>query len=539
MNKAKKGALRSPLPVGYVYDPQGRTVIDPDAEVGGAIKRLFDAFKETGSAYGVVHHFAKHQLKFPKRAYGGAWDGKLIWGNLVHGRVRDVLRNPQYAGAYVYGRYGYEKRVTDDGHIKTKVIAKPMDEWEVLIKDHHEGYIRWEDFIENRRVLAKNQTNGKATLLPGPAREGLALLQGLLICADCGRKISIRYQGNGGLYPVYQCTWRKRDGVSRKHCIHLACRILDEAMDGRIVDILQPSEIELAVRAFEELECRTGAIERQWQFKIERAEYEAQLAQRRYEEVDPSNRLVASTLERRWNDTLVNLEAIRQRYKDHQKQEGLADRAKRKSEILSLGKDLPRLWRAKTTQAKDRKRILRLLIKDITVKRAQGEKHVKLQIRWQGGATEEIIVEIPPNAPDKWRHSAQMVERVREMATTLTDKQIAEQFNEEGLKSNKGNDYTASSISWIRYQHRIAAPQLKHPDEMTVKELAAKFDVSANVIYYWIERKIVRARKVNAGSPWWITLDSRTEEKLHGWAKHSPRIVKARRSQRCIAGGAL
>ena len=539
INKARKGELHSPLPVGYVYDPQGRTVIDPDAEVEGAIKLLFEAFKARGSAYGVVHHFAKNQLKFPKRAYGGAWDGKLIWGNLVHGRVRDVLRNPGYAGAYVYGRYSYEKRITADGQIKTKAIVKPMDEWEVLIKDHHEGYIRWEDFLENQRVLAQNQTNGKDTLLPGPAREGLALLQGLLICAECGRKIYIRYKGNGGIYPVYQCTWRKRDGVSHKHCINIACRILDEAIYERIVEILQPSEIKLAVRAFEELENRTGAIERQWRLKIERAQYEAQLAQRRYEEVDPSNRLVASTLERRWNEALVSLEDIRQQYEAHQHKEGLADIAKRKTEILSLGKDLPRLWRSKTTQAKDRKRILRLLIKDITVKRLEGERRVKLQIRWQGGASEEIIVEIPPSAPDKWRHSPQIVERVREMAKTLTDQQIAAQFNEEGLKSNKGNAYTASGIAWIRYKHSIPAPELKRPDELTVKQLAAKFDVSANVIYYWIDRKIVKARKLNAGSPWWITLDNQTEDKLQRWVKDSPRIEKARRSQRRIAGGAL
>lgn len=453
--------------------------------------------------------------------------------------MRDVLWNPEYAGAYVYGRYRYEKGVTADGQIKTTVIEKPMDEWEVLIKDHHEGYVSWEAFLENRRVLAKNQTNGKDRLLPGPAREGLALLQGLLVCADCGHKIYLRYQGNGGIYPVYQCTWRKREGLSHQHCLNIACRILDDVIGERIVEILQPAEIKLAVRAFEELERRTGAIERQWQFKIERAEYEAQLAQRRYEEVDPANRLVAATLEKRWNDTLVDLEAIRQQYEAHQHQQALAEMAKRKSEILALGEDLPRLWRSKTTQPKDRKRILRLLIKDITVHKPRGEKQVNLQIRWQGGATEAMCIAIPPNASEKWRHSSEIVDRVREMANTLTDLQIAKQFNAEALKSNKGNVYTASSIAWIRYKHRIPAPQLKRPDEMTVKELAAKLDVSPYVIYYWIDRKMVKARRVNAGSPWWITLDKRTEETLCRWAKESLRIAKVRQSQKHIAGGAL
>ena len=198
-----------------------------------------------------------------------------------------------------------------------------MEQWEVLIHDHHEGYVSWEDYLEHQRVLANNQTNGKDHWLPGPVREGLALLQGLLICADCGRKIYIRYKGNGGIYPVYQCSWRKRDGLSHTHCIHIACRILDEAIGERIVEVLQPAEIQLAVGAFEELERRTEAIERQWQLKIERAEYEAQLAQRRYEEVDPSNRLVAATLERRWNEALVNLEAIRQAYQAHQHKQAL------------------------------------------------------------------------------------------------------------------------------------------------------------------------------------------------------------------------
>lgn len=539
INKARKGELRSPLPVGYVYDDEGCTLIDPDQEVQGAIKMVFEAFKETGSAYGVVRHFARHHLKFPKRAYGGAWAGKLIWGNLVHARVRGVLRNPGYTGAYVYGRYAYEKAITEDGSIKTKTIEKPMDEWEVLIRDHHEGYIGWENFLEHRRILAKNQTNGKDRLLPGPAREGLALLQGLLICADCGHKIYIRYTGNGGIYPMYQCTWRKRDGISHKHCINVSCRIIDEAMAERVAEILQPSEIKVAIRAFEELERRSGAIDKQWQLKIERADYEAQLAQRRYEEVDPSNRLVASTLEKRWNDSLVKLEAVRKQYDEHQKGEGLSDIARRKSEILSLGKDLPRLWRSTTTKAKDKKRIMRLLIQDITVKKLQDERKVKLQIRWQGGATEEMNVHIPPKVSDKWRHSRETVQRVRGLAKTLTDSQIAKKLNAEGLKTNKGNQYTRSGISWIRYKHSISGPNLKKPDEITVKELAKKFDINAHVVYYWIDRNVVKARKTNSGAPWWIKLDKRTENKLRQWVKDSSRISKVRKPQRRIAGGAL
>jgi DNA invertase Pin-like site-specific DNA recombinase len=539
LNKARKGELRSPLPVGYVYDDAGRTLIDPDLEVQGAIRQVFDAFKETGSAYGVVHQFAKHKLKFPKRAYGGAWDGKLVWGNLIHARVTGVLKNPGYTGAYVHGRYGYEKTATEEGQIRTKTVEKPMEEWEVLIKDHHEGYIGWENYMENREVLSKNRTNDKDRLLPGPAREGLALLQGLLICADCGKRIYNRYKGNGGIYPMYQCTWRKRDGISHKHCIDVPCGAIDDAISKRIVEIIQPAEIGIAVKAFEELERRSGSVDRQWQLKIERAEYEAQLAQRCYEEVDPSNRLVASTLERRWNDALVELDRINKEYAEHQKKQGLSEISQRKSEILALGKDLPRLWRAKTTKAKDRKRILRLLIKDVTVKKLTPEKKVRMQIRWQGGATEEIIVQTPPNAADKWRHSPEMIERVREMAKAMTDEQIATDLNGKGLKTNKGNDYTAASISWIRYKHSIPSPDPRKPGESTVKEVATKFNVSIGVVYYWADRQIVSARKVKSGTPLWITIDDNKEQELRAWVATSTRIGKTHKSQKPIAGGAL
>jgi len=315
--------------------------------------------------------------------------------------------------------------------------------------------------------------------------------------------------------------------------------VLDEAISSRVVEVLQPAEMKIAVHAFEELERRRSAMDRQWQLKIERADYEAQLAQRRYEEVDPSNRLVASTLESRWNDALVNVEEVRSQFDVHQKKEGLSEIAQRKSEILSLGKDLPRLWRSKRIQAKDRKRILRLLVKDITIKKEEGEKKVHLQIRWQGGATEEIVVEIPRNAAERWRHSPELVERVREMAKTLRDEEIATTLNQEGLKSNKGNAYTASGIAWIRYKHSISAPDLKRRDELTVKKVADKFNVSTNVVYYWIERKMIKARKLNSGSPWWITLDERTEQELRRRSETSPRITKKRASQRHIAGGAV
>lgn len=524
LNKARKGELRSPLPVGFVYDDEGRTVLDPDSEVRHAVRFLFDTFREAGSAYGVVHKFSKEGLKFPKRSYGGAWNGKLIWGRLTDSRVLGLLKNPAYAGAYVYGRYQSVKEVAPDGTFRSKTIQAPMSSWIVTIKDHHEPYISWDEYMHNKKILEKNRTNGEETLLVGPAREGLALLQGLLVCGLCGRRLTVRYKGNGGIYPTYECNWRRREGLSTNSCMHIRCDLIDKPIAKRVLQVIQPKQIEIAIKALEELERRENAINNQWRMRIERAEYEANLAQRRYEEVDPSNRLVAATLERRWNDALVNVEEIKKEFAQHQHKERIAATEEQKAEIMLLTKDLPRMWKASTTKPKDRKRILRLIVKDITVEKLTSPKQIALHIRWQGGACEDIPVRIPPNYPDRIRYPNKIIKKVRELAKDHTDGQIASIFNQKGIKSAKGKPFTISMIQWIRYKHGILGPNFKRPEEYTVKQIAKKFAVKPQVVYYWIKRNILNARRVNQGSPYWITIDSEKEKELVEWVRNSVKI---------------
>ena len=493
LNKAQKGELRSPLPVGFVYDDEGRTVFDPDSEVRDTVRLLFDSFRQTGSAYGVVHWFSKKGLKFPKRAYGGVWSGKLILGRLTDSRVLAILKNPSYAGAYVYGRYQSVKEIRPDGSFRSRTTEVPMSSWTVLIKDHHEAYIGWDEYIHHRKILEKNRTNAEHTLLGGPAREGLALFQGLIICGNCGRRLTVRYKGNGGIYPTYECNWRKREGLSTSSCMHIRCDLIDEPVTMRALEIMQPKQIEIAIKAFEKYEQRENALNNQWRMRIERAEYEASLAQRRYEEVDPSNRLVAATLERRWNNALVKVEEIKKEYSQQQRKIRITATEEQKRELMSLAEDLPRLWKASTTNSKDRKRILRLLIKDVTVEKLTTSKQIVLHVRWQGGACEDIPVDIPPKYYEQIRYGNEIVEKVRALAKDHTDDQIASTFNHEGIKSAKGKPFTVSMIQWIKYKHRIAGPNLKRPEELTVKQVAKKFDVSTQVVYYWIKRKLLKA----------------------------------------------
>ena len=526
LNKAKKGELRFPLPVGFCYDEESRITLDPDEEVRGAVSLVFRLFRETGTAFAVMQRFAERGLRFPKRSYGGAWDGKILWGRLTHGRVLGLLKNPSYAGMYVFGRYQYRREINAAGEIQKRMHAAAMVDWRVRLQEHHEGYITCEEFLENQKRLEKNRTNGEEMLLSGPAREGLALLQGLLLCGHCGRALTVRYTGNGGIYPCYQCNWLRREGLASKDCISFRCDLLDAAIVEQVLEALQPAELELALAALQELEARDQTILRQWQMRLERAEYEAALAERRYQEVDPSQRLVAATLERRWNAALLQLEDLKKQAAEFQRQEARVATPEQKAKVLALARNLPRLWHAPTTQAKDRKRMLRLLIKDITVEKPN-QKQLAVHFRWQGGASSDLCVQVPPNRADRVRYPAAVVDRVRDLAQSLPNPEIAERLNREGRVSALGKPFTSSMIQWIRYRYQIPKITLARPDELTVDQVARRFEVSPNVVYYWIGRSVIRARRLNTGTPYWITLDEADEQKLRDWVRHSSRIHTA------------
>jgi DNA invertase Pin-like site-specific DNA recombinase len=527
LNKAKKGELRFPLPVGLCSDDESRIVLDPDDEVRGAVALVFRLFRETGSAYAVVQGFSQRGLLFPKRAYGGAWDGKLIWGRLTYSRVLSILKNPSYAGMYVYGRYQYRRKITPEGEVEKYVQAVAMPEWTVRLSEHHAGYITFEEFLTNRERLEKNRTNGEATVLSGPAREGLALLQGLLLCGHCGRVLTVRYRGNGGIYPIYECNWLRREGLATKNCLNFRCDLLDPVVSEEVLKALQPAELELALAAMCELERRDEAIMHQWQMRLQRAEYEAALAERRYQEVDPANRLVASTLERRWNDALVQLQDLKKQAAEFQRQEAHVATPEQREKVMALARDLPRLWHASSTQAKDRKRMLRLLIKDITVEKLPQQKQLLIHIRWQGGACSDLRVQLLPHMADRMRYPAVLVDRVRELAQSLSDAQIVDQLNQAGLVSAVGKPFTVSMIKWIRYAYKIPAARLKHPDELTVQQVAERFRVNPNVVYYWIEHSVIQARRLNSGAPYWITISAAGEQKLQDWIRKSRKIQTA------------
>lgn len=511
INKAKKGELKIPLPVGYIYDEKGQIIKDPDREIQNAICLLFSIFQKVGTARGVAYEFAKRKLTFPKRAYGGVWKGKIHWGSLTTSRVLGVLHNPSYAGSYVFGRYTEEKVILSNGKVQGKIKRLPLSKWRVLIHDHHPRYIDWKEYLINRKMLEMNRTNTEETRLSSAQREGCALLQGLLLCSRCGSKISIRYKGNGGLYPMYECNKARREGLASSHCMSVRTDITDATVIKRVLEIFESNQLEITISALKELEKRNTTVEKQWQMRIQRAEYEAQLAEKRYKEVDPSNRLVAATLEQDWNGALSQLEQVKKEHLNFQQKEALTVTDEQKKRILQLGSDLPKLWKEKSTKNKDKKRILQLLVKDITVEK--NDKQLKLHVRWQGGLNESINVQLPKNYPDRLRYPSEFVEKIRQMAQSMSNKEIIQKLNDANCLTAKGQKFTISAIKWIRYKHKIPAVYRGKPDELTVIQVAEKLGVTTHVIYYWLERGYISSRQ-DQEKKHWIQLTPQLEQQF-------------------------
>jgi DNA invertase Pin-like site-specific DNA recombinase len=381
---ARRGELRLTLSIGYVYDADGHLVMDPDDTIRQAVADVFVAFATSGSAYGVVAAFAER--RFPKRVSGGAWAGDVRWGRLTHGRVLRMLANPVYTGTYVYGRHQSRRIVQPDGTIRLKTVEVPREEWAVILRNHHPAYLSWETYLANQERLAQNHTAGGAH----PVRTGDALLQGIVLCGTCGRGMGPVYRA--GRQPVYKCSRSALDGEHPLGYPAVRAEIIDAAVARRLLEVIAPDQIALAFQAADEVEARRAGRIRAVELQLERARYEAARAERAYHQCEPENRLVARSLEQRWEAKLAALAeaeaalaAVR------------ADTVPLPSrDILeALARDVPALWDAPTTSARDRKRVLRALIADVTLRWVPTTKAVHVGIRWRSGASEELVVQLP------------------------------------------------------------------------------------------------------------------------------------------------
>ena len=480
---AERGELRTPLPVGFVYDDADQVVLDPDAEVQAAIGDVFAAFGACGSAYGVVAAFADQ--KFPLRAFGGVWAGQLRWGKLTHARVLGVLKNPCYAGAYVHGRYTSKRTVDPDGTVHAGLVERPRSEWPVLIRDHHDGYITWTEFLANEAKLAANRTNAGAR----PPREGSALCQGIIYCGSCGKPMRTNY--HTGSRPAYECSARM-DRVTTSMCRSVTAATVDDAVAAALLDALTPEQVGLALSAAAQVTDRHQRVSKAAELAVERAKYEADRAERAFHAVEPENRLVAANLESRWEHKLTALAEAEQALTAAQ--EALPP-LPGKAQLQQIAADLPGLWHADTTSHKDRKRMLRTLIADVTLL-PEADKHmVRTGIRWHTGATDEMRVARVMHPGTAKRSPSPAVAMVRKLGPTTPTLELADKLNAAGYVTGTGCRFDIHAVQWIRHAYHVPAPNPYAVGEISVADAAAQLGCSVGVVYAWIKTGKLSARR--------------------------------------------
>jgi DNA invertase Pin-like site-specific DNA recombinase len=491
LSKARRGELPMPLPVGLVTDPTGKVVLDPDTAVQHALHYLFDTFARTGSARAVVYAFNHEGILFPARIRFGDRKGELAWSPLTHSRVLRTLHNPRYAGAFVYGQRRTRKTATG----KTTTTAVPRDQW-TLIPDAHPGYVTFEQYEQNEKTLAANAYAHGPDRTAGPAREGPALLQGLAICGRCGRRMSVRYhQRHDTLIPDYQCL---DDSIERyaPTCQRLPGHGIDRAISQLLLDTVTPLAIEVALTVQAELETRAEEADLLRRSHVQRARQHAELARRRYLAVDPDNRLVADTLEADWNDSLRALQNAQDEYERQTANANAALNDQRKAQIRQLATDFPALWTDPATPARERKRIIRLLIDDVTINKTD---QIHLHVRFRGGQNTTLTIPKPLRAWEQRQTDPDTITLLDQLLDDHTDAETAEQLNATGHRSGTGQPFSPRIVLGIRRYANLPshADRLRARGLLTLREIADQLGVHTATIKDWRDAGLLHSHKAN------------------------------------------
>jgi len=480
ISKAKRGELQSPLPTGLVYNQLKKVELDPDIQIQETLATFFKTFDRTGSAMGVVRYFQKNDIKFPRRIKNGARKGELSWNGLTHFKALHVLHNPRYAGAFSHGRTKQSK--LPGGSQKYKSV--PQADWIALIKDAHPGYITWAQYEANEKKLKDNSQAYGHDRRRSPPREGPALLQGLLICGRCGQRMTLRYyMRKGKQVPDYNCQ-KLRVENAQKFCQRVPGEVIDDRISKIILESVTPLTIDVALQVQKEIELRSDEVIQLQEKKVERARYEADNAQARYMKVDPNNRLVADTLEADWNSKLKYLDTAQENYEKDRKQKQFKLDEEKRREILSLASDFPKLWNDPKTSHKEKKRIVRLVIEDVTISRGDG---INVDIRFRGGATESFILPIPKPAWAIRKTSKEVVDRIDRLLQDYSPAEIAGILNEEGRVTGMGLKFSRTHVHQIRMANRLKSrrSRMKEQGLLSAKELGIKLDVCPSAITRW------------------------------------------------------
>ena len=482
LHKAKRGELPTLLPIGFVYDDAGRVVLDPDQQVQQAVRLFFATFRRVGSAYAVIQTFQRQGILFPQQGFEGNRPSPLRWGALQHSQAVRMLRNPRYAGAYAFGRTRLRKKLDGRaGHSK----PVPREQWYSLVRDAHSGYIAWQEYEENLQCLEEN-IQFLNLENRGPAREGPALLQGIIICGACGcRMHTIYHPRKTGLVPCYRC----QGPNEAKRSVHGNCQYvtgdkLDQAIAELLLKDMTSVALEVALAVQQELESRLEQTDRLRRSQVERARYEADLARRRFMRVDPENRLVADSLEKEWNQKLRALAEAQQEYERKCQSDQAELNNQQRARILSLAGDFPRLWRDPNTPDRERKRMVRLLIEDVTVYKTD---HIAAHIRFKGGATHSLTLPVATNWCVLRENSPEVVAEIDRLLDQHTYSEIATIMNHRGIRTGGDFQFDKFKISQLSRARGLPShfSRLRATGLLTVSEMAQKLGVQEVTINKW------------------------------------------------------
>jgi DNA invertase Pin-like site-specific DNA recombinase len=507
-NKAERGELRKALPVGLVWgEADGEILLDPDEAIRGAINVIFDRFAELGSVRQVWLWMRREQLKFPMRRFA---HGEHQWTVPTYHQIHSVLDSPVYAGAYAFGKTRRERYVDEHGNMRQRIRRLPQAEWGVLIWDHHPGYLDKATFEANRARIAAN-TRPRPHQAGGAVREGSALLQGIAVCARCGRKLNVAYDGaRGHTRPVYQCPGRILVENRGSWCMRVGGMQIDHAVADALLAALTPAGVKAALTAAESLEADHDAALGQWRLQVEQARYQADRAERRYRQVEPEHRLVARGLERDWEKALSKLGDAEAELtlREHQRPRVLTDTER--EQLLALGSDLGRVWAAPTTSDRDRKQLLRTLVEEVILDVQREQDQATVTIRWKGGAITELAVPLPRHQPTI-RTDEDTIALLTRLAAHYDDATIAGILNRQDRRSATGQRFTAQIVSSLRNHYKIPRyqPPTQPPDgePLPISKAAEELGVAASTLHRWLQAGFIAGEQDTPGAPWRIRVN--------------------------------
>jgi DNA invertase Pin-like site-specific DNA recombinase len=499
LNKVRRGEYRCPLPTGFVYDEAGNVTLDPDAQIRGTITHFFETFERVGSACQTVKVFRKEGLNFPSRRIGGT----TVFRPLTASTAMRILTNPRFAGVYVYGRRRYRRTVDGKQEVQTR---RDYGEWLVCIPNAHPGYITWEQYQQNLKLLA---ANGRAYEVArgSPPREGAALLQGRAVCGRCGRHFRVRYRSTRGKQEAWYICDRAHSALGDQDCQSIAGPPIDQAIGALVAERMTPAAVELALEIRREIEARQQEADHLRSRAVERAQFEADLAQRRFMLVDPSNRLVADTLEAEWNDKLRALaQAREERERARQRDQVLLGDVIRQR-LVAMTTDFKKLWNDPTTPHRERKRLLAHIIEDATLTKVRAEGITEVHLRFKGGKTETLTILNPKSSAQQVNTAPEIVQLVDKLLDNHIYSEIADILNQQGLRpggsarpGRRDTCFTALRVAYLvhRYALRSRYDRLRDRGMLTVTEAAAHLGIHEATVVHWAEHGVIARHAYNA-----------------------------------------